>query len=164
MSLGGELGVLTRGVSVEGCEFGVWGLLRVLTWGIPGNPPRGGPGGPIPGSDPGGAPNAAVPPVPPTGHGRATAGFHTPGRARRGVAVPPTLRVPRRQAVAVHCTLGRGRTGTLLACYLCQERHLAAPDAIREIRRLRPGSVETAGQEQAVISFCQLLAGERGET
>ncbi|NXM89815.1 DUS23 phosphatase, partial [Oenanthe oenanthe] len=53
--------------------------------------------------------------------------------------------------------LGHGRTGTLLACYLCQERHLGAADAIREIRRLRPGSIETAGQEQAVISFCQLL-------
>lgn len=64
---------------------------------------------------------------------------------------------PRIQAVAVHCMLGHGRTGTLLACYLCKEQHLAGGDAIREIRRLRPGSIETAEQEQAVIRFCQCL-------
>lgn len=64
---------------------------------------------------------------------------------------------PRVQAVAVHCMLGYGRTGTLLACYLCKERHLAGGDAIREIRRLRPGSIETLEQEQAVIRFCQCL-------
>ncbi|RMB93931.1 hypothetical protein DUI87_29667 [Hirundo rustica rustica] len=55
--------------------------------------------------------------------------------------------------------LGHGRTGTLLACYLCKERHLAGGDAIREIRRLRPGSIETAEQERAVIRFCQCLRG-----
>ncbi|NWY34460.1 DUS23 phosphatase, partial [Pheucticus melanocephalus] len=53
--------------------------------------------------------------------------------------------------------LGHGRTGTLLACYLCKEQHLAAGDAIREIRRLRPGSIETSEQEQAVLRFCQCL-------
>ncbi|XP_072774491.1 dual specificity protein phosphatase 23 [Taeniopygia guttata] len=63
----------------------------------------------------------------------------------------------RGEAVAVHCMLGHGRTGTLLACYLCQEQHLPAADAIREIRRLRPGSIETPEQEQAVLSFCQRL-------
>ncbi|NWR53705.1 DUS23 phosphatase, partial [Regulus satrapa] len=63
----------------------------------------------------------------------------------------------RGEAVAVHCMLGHGRTGTLLACYLCKERHLAGSDAIQEIRRLRPGSIETAEQEQAVIRFCQCL-------
>ncbi|NWV54479.1 DUS23 phosphatase, partial [Daphoenositta chrysoptera] len=50
-----------------------------------------------------------------------------------------------------------GRTGTLLACYLCRARRLPAGDAIREIRRLRPGSVETPEQEQAVIRFCRCL-------
>ncbi|XP_009075228.1 PREDICTED: dual specificity protein phosphatase 23, partial [Acanthisitta chloris] len=60
--------------------------------------------------------------------------------------------------VAVHCMLGRGRTGTLLACYLGRARGLAGHDAIRELRRLRPGSIETPEQEQAVISFCQSLS------
>ncbi|XP_041261488.1 dual specificity protein phosphatase 23 isoform X3 [Onychostruthus taczanowskii] len=38
-----------------------------------------------------------------------------------------------------------------------EEQHLAGDDAIREIRRLRPGSIETAEQEQAVLRFCQCL-------
>ncbi|XP_039569242.1 dual specificity protein phosphatase 23 isoform X3 [Passer montanus] len=38
-----------------------------------------------------------------------------------------------------------------------EEQHLAGGDAIREIRRLRPGSIETAEQEQAVLRFCQHL-------
>ncbi|KAM9214660.1 dual specificity protein phosphatase 23 [Leptosomus discolor] len=61
----------------------------------------------------------------------------------------------RGEAVAVHCLLGHGRTGTMLACYLAKARKMNGGDAIREIRRLRPGSIETREQEQAVIRFCQ---------
>ncbi|XDA70680.1 hypothetical protein R6Z07F_001058 [Ovis aries] len=61
----------------------------------------------------------------------------------------------RGEAVAVHCALGFGRTGTMLACYLVKERGLAAGDAIAEIRRLRPGSIETYEQEKAVFQFYQ---------
>ncbi|XP_061213497.1 dual specificity protein phosphatase 23 [Neopsephotus bourkii] len=61
----------------------------------------------------------------------------------------------RGEAVAVHCMLGHGRTGTMLACYLAEERQLEGAEAIREIRRLRPGSIETREQEEAVIRFCQ---------
>lgn len=55
----------------------------------------------------------------------------------------------------MHCTLGFGRTGTMLACYLVKERGLCAGDAIAEIRRLRPGSIETYEQEKAVFQFYQ---------
>ncbi|EPY85734.1 dual specificity protein phosphatase 23 [Camelus ferus] len=61
----------------------------------------------------------------------------------------------RGEAVGVHCFLGFGRTGTMLACYLLKERKLAAGDAIAEIRRLRPGSIETYEQEKAVFQFYQ---------
>ncbi|XP_074989501.1 dual specificity protein phosphatase 23 isoform X3 [Calonectris borealis] len=61
----------------------------------------------------------------------------------------------RGEAVAVHCMLGHGRTGTMLACYLAKAQKMGGGDAIREIRRLRPGSIETQEQEQAVIQFCQ---------
>ncbi|XP_033927104.1 dual specificity protein phosphatase 23 isoform X2 [Melopsittacus undulatus] len=61
----------------------------------------------------------------------------------------------RGEAVAVHCMLGHGRTGTMLACYLAKEQGLDGAGAIREIRRLRPGSIETREQEEAVIRFCR---------
>ncbi|XP_048212742.1 dual specificity protein phosphatase 23 [Perognathus longimembris pacificus] len=61
----------------------------------------------------------------------------------------------RGEAVAVHCALGLGRTGTMLACYLAKDLGLTAGDAIMEIRRLRPGSIETHEQEKAVFQFYQ---------
>ncbi|XP_038023983.1 dual specificity protein phosphatase 23 isoform X1 [Anas platyrhynchos] len=67
----------------------------------------------------------------------------------------------RGEAVAVHCLLGHGRTGTLLACYLVKARALSGAAAIREIRRLRPGSIETREQEEAVIQFHQHLSAGR---
>ncbi|XP_072503460.1 dual specificity protein phosphatase 23 isoform X2 [Notamacropus eugenii] len=61
----------------------------------------------------------------------------------------------RGEAVGVHCTLGYGRTGTMLACYLVKEKGLAGGEAVAEIRRLRPGSIETYDQEKAVFQFYQ---------
>ena len=56
--------------------------------------------------------------------------------------------------VAVHCTAGKGRTGTVLAAYLVTTG-LAAQAAIDKVRRLRPGSVETPDQEEAVEEFAR---------
>ncbi len=54
--------------------------------------------------------------------------------------------------VAVHCFAGVGRTGTVIAAWLTTEG-LEADAAIAEVRRLRPGSVETRGQADAVRRF-----------
>lgn len=54
--------------------------------------------------------------------------------------------------VAVHCAYGRGRTGTVLAAYWVAQG-LTATEAVRKVRDLRPGSVETADQERAVAEF-----------
>lgn len=59
------------------------------------------------------------------------------------------------QAVAVHCMHGHGRTGTMLACYLVKNMKMSGIDAIRKIRKLRQGSIETHEQEKAVVQFYQ---------
>lgn len=54
--------------------------------------------------------------------------------------------------VLVHCFGGYGRTGTILACYLVSEG-MSAEDAIQEVRRLRPGSIEDPSQENAILEY-----------
>jgi atypical dual specificity phosphatase len=59
-----------------------------------------------------------------------------------------------KMGVAVHCTAGLGRTGVVLACYLAS-KDLSADNAIARIRRLRPGSIETQEQADAVVEFAR---------
>lgn len=54
--------------------------------------------------------------------------------------------------VGTHCAGGKGRTGTFLAA-LFVARGMGAEEAIAEIRKLRPGSIETKEQEEAVKEF-----------
>jgi atypical dual specificity phosphatase len=54
--------------------------------------------------------------------------------------------------VAIHCSAGKGRTGTALATYFVTQG-MTADDAIDKVRRLRKGSVETVEQEEAVRLF-----------
>ncbi len=56
------------------------------------------------------------------------------------------------QAVMVHCAAGMGRAGTILACYLVKYQKYSAKDAIKKIRKERPGSIQSEVQELA-ISF-----------
>jgi atypical dual specificity phosphatase len=70
----------------------------------------------------------------------------------RGVAAILEARVAE-EGVAVHCGGGLGRTGTLLACYLAKVEGLGAEEALRRVRDLRPGSVETPNQVAAVVEW-----------
>jgi atypical dual specificity phosphatase len=60
------------------------------------------------------------------------------------------------EVVAIHCLAGLGRTGTMLATWFVNEG--ADPlSAIDEVRTLRPGSVETYAQEQAVARYATAM-------
>ncbi|MHA2427272.1 MAG: phosphatase domain-containing protein [Candidatus Hermodarchaeia archaeon] len=66
----------------------------------------------------------------------------------------------RNRPVAVHCFMGWGRTGTLLAAYLISEGK-SADKAINEVRKKRPGSIETRGQVQVLRKYETILAAQK---
>ncbi|KAI0829047.1 ATP dependent DNA ligase [Trametes gibbosa] len=74
----------------------------------------------------------------------------------------------RNTPMLIHCGGGKGRAGTVAACYLVAygfarpdaeriEPAMSAKDAIVALRALRPGSIETPQQEDFVSKYCSAL-------
>jgi atypical dual specificity phosphatase len=56
----------------------------------------------------------------------------------------------------VHCAAGRGRTGTVLAAYLCYKYGLDADESIHRVREKRHGSIERK-QERVIHDYFDAL-------
>jgi len=65
------------------------------------------------------------------------------------------------EGVAVHCRGGNGRTGTMLAAFLIRQHQVDAETAVDEVRKMRPGAVESWVQEQALLNFHRKLFAKR---
>ncbi|WP_390891002.1 phosphatase domain-containing protein [Roseomonas mucosa] len=78
-------------------------------------------------------------------------GIPSPGQGWRALADQTLERLDARERVAIHCWGGRGRSGTLAAALLLG-RGLSAPEAVAQVRRARPGAIETAEQEAWVLA------------
>lgn len=89
--------------------------------------------------------------------------MEAPSQEQLDRAVSAIQRATERQmGVAVHCGAGLGRTGVVLAGYFVA-KGMTAANAITRIRRLRPGSVETDDQVQAVELFARRKRRESDE-
>jgi protein-tyrosine phosphatase len=53
----------------------------------------------------------------------------------------------------IHCVGGIGRTGTVIAGYLMVKEGLSAQDAVEEVRKYRPGAVQTLNQFKFLLKL-----------
>ena len=73
---------------------------------------------------------------------------------------------PTKTPLLVHCGGGKGRAGTMIACYLAvygfqsplaqgnwTQPAMSATDVVEKLRQLRPGSIETEQQERFIHTF-----------
>ena len=61
-------------------------------------------------------------------------------------------RIREGKSVLVHCLAGKGRTGCVLAAYLIKDRRVEAGEALRILRKVKPGFVERE-QEESILEY-----------
>ena len=59
--------------------------------------------------------------------------------------------------VLVHCAAGKGRTGTILAAYLIKKDGITPQEAVKKLRLMRPGSVQSERQSMAIEHYYKFL-------
>lgn len=59
-----------------------------------------------------------------------------------------------RRGVLVHCRIGEGRTGSILAAYLIRQG-ASFEQALARIRAIRPGAISSPAQEAALAVFAR---------
>jgi atypical dual specificity phosphatase len=64
--------------------------------------------------------------------------------------------------ILVHCLAGKGRTGTVLAGYFVW-KGMPSSEAIKHVRSLRPGSIETPEQERAIHELGRRKTNQRSQ-
>lgn len=75
----------------------------------------------------------------------------SPNQIQRALSFIDWQRATGRSA-AVHCRMGQGRTGAILAAYLIRDG-LPADAAINRLRTLCPGALSSPAQERALHAF-----------
>jgi atypical dual specificity phosphatase len=73
-----------------------------------------------------------------------------------------TRQIDKGKPVMVHCSGGRGRTGTILAAYLIKKGNvLSAEQDIYNLRNIRAKSIQSKDQEDMVFSYEKYLKSDR---
>lgn len=57
------------------------------------------------------------------------------------------------EILAVHCKAGLGRTGTILAAWMIREGGLSADNSMARLRRIEPGFIQSAAQENFLREY-----------
>ncbi|CAH1415677.1 unnamed protein product [Lactuca virosa] len=66
-----------------------------------------------------------------------------------------------KQGTYVHCKAGRGRSTTIVICYLVQHRHMSPDAAYAYVRSIRPRVLLASAQRQAVEEYYHLKVKKR---